>query len=44
MDLPSQFEDETSEENEQEFNVNQYKDEMSEGENDSDSSSCAGID
>jgi hypothetical protein len=32
-----------NEENEQEFNANQSKDEMSECENDRDSSSCAGI-
>jgi hypothetical protein len=36
------FEDVADEENEQEFNATQSKDEMSERESDSDSSSCAG--
>jgi hypothetical protein len=40
MYLPIEFEDVADEENEQEFNVNQSKDEMSERESDSDSSSC----
>jgi hypothetical protein len=42
MYLPIEFEDVADEENEQVFNVNQSKDEMSERESDSDSSSCAG--
>jgi hypothetical protein len=42
MDLPIKFEDVADEENEQGFNPNQSKDEMSECESDSDSSSCAG--
>jgi hypothetical protein len=42
MYLPIEFEDVADEENEQVFNVNQLKDEMSERESDSDSSSCAG--
>jgi hypothetical protein len=42
MDLPIEFEDVADEENEQEFNPNQFKDEMSECESDCDSSSCAG--
>ncbi len=42
MYLPIEFEDVADEENEQVFNVKQSKDEMSERENDSDSSSCAG--
>jgi hypothetical protein len=42
MDLPIEFEDVAGEENEQEFNANQSKVEMSECESDSDSSSCAG--
>jgi hypothetical protein len=42
MDLPIKFEDVANEENEQEFNPNQSKDDMSECESDSDSSSCAG--
>jgi hypothetical protein len=37
MYLPTEFEDVADEENEQEFNANQSKDEMSERENDSDS-------
>jgi hypothetical protein len=40
--LPIEFEDVADEENEQKFNPNQSKDEMSECENDSDCSSCAG--
>jgi hypothetical protein len=40
--LPIGFEDLADEKNEQEFNPNQSKDEMSECESDSDSSSCAG--
>jgi hypothetical protein len=42
MYLPIEFEGVADEENEQVFNVNQSKDEMSECESDSDSSSCAG--
>jgi hypothetical protein len=42
MDLPIEFEDLADEQNEQEFNPNQSKDEMSECECVSDSSSCAG--
>jgi hypothetical protein len=42
MDLPIEFEDVAGEGNEQEFNANQSEDEMSEYENDSDSSSWAG--
>ncbi len=42
MYLPNEFEDVINEENEQEFNVNQSKDEMSKRECDSDSSSCTG--
>jgi hypothetical protein len=42
MYLPIGFEDVADEENEQVFNVNQSKDEMSESESDSDNSSCAG--
>ena len=42
MDLPIEFEDVADEETEQEFNPNQSKDEMSECESDSDSSSCVG--
>jgi hypothetical protein len=42
MYLPIEFEDVANEENEQVFNANQSKDEMSERESDSDSSSCAG--
>ena len=42
MDLPIEFEDVADEDNEQEFNANQYEDEMSECESDSDRSSCAG--
>jgi hypothetical protein len=44
MYLLIEFEDVADEENEQEFNVNQFKDEMSEPESDSDSSSCTGSD
>ncbi len=40
--LQIEFEEVADEENEQEFNANQSKDEMSERESDSDSSSCAG--
>ncbi len=40
--LPIEFEDVADEDNEQEFNVNQSKDEMSERESYSDSSSCTG--
>jgi hypothetical protein len=42
MDLPIEFEDAADEKNEQEFNPNQSKDEMSECKSDSDSSSCEG--
>ncbi len=35
MDLPIEFEDVVDEENDQEFNVNQFEDEMSECESDS---------
>jgi hypothetical protein len=42
MDLPIEFEDVADEKNEQEFNLNQSKDEMSGCESDSDCSSCAG--
>jgi hypothetical protein len=42
MDLPIEFEDVANEKNEQEFNANQSKDEMTGCESDSDSSSCAG--
>ncbi len=42
MDLPIEFEDVADEENGQEFNPDQSKDEMSECESDSDSSSCTG--
>ena len=42
MDLPIEFEDVANEENEQEFNANQSKYEMSERGSDSDNSSCAG--
>jgi hypothetical protein len=42
MDLPIEFEDVAGEKNEQEFNPNQSKEEMSGCESDSDSSSCAG--
>jgi hypothetical protein len=41
MDLPIEFEEVANKKNEQEFNLNQSKDEMSECESDSDSSSCA---
>ncbi len=40
--LPIEFEDVADEDNEQEFNVNQSKDEMSERESYNDSSSCTG--
>ncbi len=40
--MPIEFEDVADVKNEQVFNVNQSKDEMSEHECDSDSSSCAG--
>ncbi len=40
--MPIEFEDVADKENEQEFNPNQSKDEMSEYESDSGSSSCAG--
>jgi hypothetical protein len=36
------IEDEANKDNEQEFNANQFEDEMSERKSDSDSSSCAG--
>jgi hypothetical protein len=42
MYLPIEFDNVANAENEQEFNVNQSKDEMSERESDSDSSSCSG--
>ncbi len=42
MYLPIEFEDVADEENDQVFIVNQSKDEMSEREGDSDSSSCTG--
>jgi hypothetical protein len=42
MYLPIEFEDVADEETEQVLNVNQSKDEMSEHESDSDSSSCTG--
>jgi hypothetical protein len=42
MYLPIEFEDIVDEENGQKFNANQSKDEMSERESDSDSSTCAG--
>jgi hypothetical protein len=42
MDLPIEFEDVADEENEQGFNPNHSKDEMSELESENDSSSCAG--
>jgi hypothetical protein len=42
MDFSIEFEDVADEDNEQEFNANQYEDEMSECESDSDRSSCAG--
>jgi hypothetical protein len=41
MDLQIEFEAVANEENEQEFNANQSKDEMSECESDCHSSSCA---
>jgi hypothetical protein len=41
MDLPIEFGDVADEKNEHEFNPNQSKDEMSECESDSESSSCA---
>ncbi len=40
--MPIEFEDVADEKNEQKFNSNQFEDEMSECESDSDSSSCAG--
>ena len=40
MDLTIEFEDESNEENEQEFNVNQSEDKMNEFESDNDSRSC----
>jgi hypothetical protein len=42
MFLPIEFKDVADEENEQEFNVNQLEDGMSERESDGDISSCAG--
>jgi hypothetical protein len=42
MDLPIEFEDVAGEDNVHELNANQSKDEMSEFESDSGSSSCAG--
>jgi hypothetical protein len=42
MYLPIEFKDVANGENEQEFNANQSKDEMSERESNSDSSSCSG--
>jgi hypothetical protein len=42
MYLPNDFKNVANEENEQEFIANQSKDEMSERESDSDSSSCTG--
>ncbi len=42
MYLPIEFEDVADEENEQVFNVNQFKDEMSQRESDSESTSNAG--
>jgi hypothetical protein len=42
MDLPIEFEYVVDEENEQQFNVNQSENEMSERGSDSDSRSCTG--
>jgi hypothetical protein len=41
MYLPIEYDDVANEENEEEFNAKQSKNEMSECESDSDSSSCA---